>query len=70
MALIDFGLTGYVDCASSPMHHYLKNSYRDIENVEHYPIACDIYSLGELLKKIIALYFHHWLKGDENDIKQ
>jgi hypothetical protein len=39
---------------------YRKNSYRDTANIQKYPGACDIYSLGHMLLRLIHLYMNFW----------
>ena len=55
VALCDFGMTGYIrkDCS---LPRYEVNDYRDVKNIQKYPEACDIFSLGELLLMLIQLF--------------
>lgn len=45
IALIDFGLAGSLSKACS-LPEYALNIFRDTENINKYPGACDIFSLG------------------------
>ena len=51
------------------MSNYKENKYRDVQNMSLYPEACDIYSLGQLLKRLIILY-HFYLEKDKKIIFQ
>jgi serine/threonine protein kinase len=55
IALCDFGLSGYADRVGSLLS-YDPNDFRDRKNILTHPMACDIYSLGVLLDRLILLY--------------
>ena len=59
IALCDFGLTGYINKQCS-LPKYNPNRYRDSDNINVCPAACDIYSLGEFLNMLIILYHFYW----------
>lgn len=48
-------MSGYGDRPGSLMF-YDPNEFRDRDNIIFYPTACDIFSLGVLLERIIKLF--------------
>ena len=55
-------MAGYINKSCS-LPDYSNNKYRDIKNINLWPVACDIFSLGEFLNTLIIL-FHFYIEKD------